>query len=138
MSFVPTAKIYASDGVTLVYNIGNMVDAKGWPNDEEPHSIALGNLRSQGEIIIPAGNRAFDVVITGRLSAANYTALMTAFNLLQSTIAVNTKYYLKIDTSDSTTDDIKCMRLIKIEIVNTNKMNTWLYYDLILRCNTWS
>jgi len=138
MAFVPTAKIYASDGVSLVYNIGNMLDIQGWPNDEEPDSVSLTNLRGQGEINISGGNKSFDIIITGRLSVANYTALISAWNSLQSTIALHTAYYLKIDTSVSTTDPIKVKRIAPIEIIRTNNMNTWLYYNLTLRALSWT
>ena len=137
MSFVPTAKIYASDAATLVYNLGNMLEIDGWPNDEEPNQIALSNLRSQGEIIIPAGNLAFDITITGRLTAANYTALITAWNSLQSTIAVQTNYYLKIDTSSTTQDSIKIQRLKKIIPIKTNNWDSWVYFSIVFRCNCW-
>ena len=137
MSFVPTAKIYASDAATLVYNLGNMLEIDGWPNDEEPNQIVLSNLRSQGEIIIPAGNLAFDITITGRLTAANYTALITAWNSLQSTIAVQTNYYLKIDTSSTTQDSIKIQRLKKIIPIKTNNWVSWVYFSIVFRCNCW-
>ena len=137
MSFIPSAKVYASDGVTLVYNLGNMINIEGWPNDEESNQIELENLRSQGSIIIPAGDRAFDIIITARLTAANYTSLISAWNSLQSTIATQTNYYLKIDTSVSTTDDIKVQRLQKIEPIRTNNWNSWVYFRITFRANSW-
>ena len=64
MSFIPTAKIYQSDGVTLLYTISHiMTPIDGWPNKTTPNQVVLSNLRSQGEIIIPAGNLASDIVI---------------------------------------------------------------------------
>jgi len=138
MAFIPEAKIYNSDGVTLVYNLGNMLDAENWPNDEEPNQVPLSNLRSQGEITIPAGGLAFDITLTCRLTAANYTALITAWNSLQTTIAVQTNYYLKIDTSISTTDDKKVQRIKKIVPIRTNNWNSWVYFKIKLRVNTWS
>lgn len=138
MAFVPSAKIYNSDGVTLVYNLGNMLDAENWPNDEEPNQVQLSNLRSQGEIIIPCGSASFDITLTCRLTASNYTALITAWNLLQTTIATQTNYYLKIDTSSTTTDDIKVQRIKKIVKIRTNNWNSWVYFNITLRANSWS
>jgi len=137
MSFVPTAKIYQTNGITLVYNIGNMLNVVGWPDNDNPDSVFLTNLRSQGEISIPGGDQSYPIVITGRLTAANYTALITAWNALQDTIVSNTAYYLKIDKSVSTTDSLKVKRLNTIKIVRTNNMNTWLYYELTLRASAW-
>lgn len=139
MSWNPTIKIYNSNGITLVYTISDiLVPIDGWPNTNNPSSIALSNNKSQGEIIIPSGNLAYDVTIRGRLTAGSYANLITAFSTLQSTIAANTKYYIKIDTSESTTDDLKGMRLKPIRVTNTNNWVSWLYYEIVFRINTWS
>ena len=139
MSFVPEAKIYQTNGTSLVYNIGNMLreHTTGWPDSENPDSVSLENLRSQGKISIPGGNKSAEIVIGGRLSATNYTNLMSAFSTLKSTIVANTKYYLKIDTSSTTTDDYKVIREKKIELVKTNYDN-WLYYTIAFSTSAWS
>lgn len=138
MSFVPNAKVYASDGVTLVYNLGHMLNLDGYPNNEAPNQIEKTNLRSQGSIIIPAGDLPYNITITCRLTASNYTNLISAWNTLQSTIATQTRYYLKIDTSASTTADIKVMRIQRIIPVKTNNWNSWVYFDITFRANSWS
>lgn len=139
MAWHPTIKIYNSDGITLVYTISDiLVPIDGWPNTNNPSSIVLSNNKSQGEIIIPSGNLAYDVTIRGRLTAGSYANLITAFSTLQSTIVANTKYYIKIDTSESTTDDLKGMRLQPIKVINTNNWVSWLYYEIVFRINTWS
>lgn len=139
MSFVPSAKIYQTNGTTLVYNIGHMIKVytSGWPDDENPDQISLENLRSQGKIIIPGGNKSSEIIIGGRITADNYEGLMTAFEALKSAIQVNTNYYLKIDTSSTTTDDLKVAREKKIEIANTN-YRTWLYYRIPFSTKSWN
>lgn len=139
MAWNPTIKIYNSDGITLVYTISDiLVPIDGWPNTNNPSSIALSNNKSQGEIIIPKGNLAYDVTVRGKLSTGSYATLITAFSTLQSTIVANTNYYIKIDKSESTTDDLKGKRLQPIRVINTNNWVSWLYYEIVFRINTWS
>ena len=139
MAVIPQAKIYNSNGVDLIYNIGYMLKdyTTGWPDDENPNQVALTNLRSQGEIVIPAGSLASEIVIAGRLTASDYDNLIAAYNTLKSTIVANTRYYLKIDLTGATTDDIKVIRKRKIEIIRTNWRN-WLWYSVPLTKNAWA
>lgn len=137
MSF--EAKIYASDGVSLVYNLGPMLQryTSGWPNDENPQSVSLTNLRSQGEIVIPGGDGPSEITIGVRITGTDYADLISTFNTLQSTIAKNTRYYLKIQTSVSTTDDLKVMRKGNITIENTNWVS-WMHLSITFTKNSWS
>lgn len=138
MAWNPTAKIYQSNGLTLVYTISDiLMPIDGWPNTNNPSSIVLSNVKSQGEIHIPTANLAYDLTIRGRLTAGNYANLITAFQTLQTTIASNTNYYLKIDTSETTTDDIKVQRISKIEPYKTNNWVSWVYYAITFRANVW-
>ncbi|MFA5048513.1 MAG: hypothetical protein WC516_05830 [Patescibacteria group bacterium] len=138
MAWNPSARLYNSDGITLIYTISDiLMPIDGWPNTNNPASIILSNAKSQGEIPIPIGNLAYDITIRGRLTAGSYTNLITAFTTLQSTIAANTHYYLKIDTSESTTDAIKVMRLQSINPFNTDNWVSWCYYAITFRANSW-
>lgn len=139
MTWVPSFKVYEDDGSTPVYTIEDVVRIEGWNyNDSPPDFVELVNLRSKGSIVIPGGSQPFDISIYARLAAANYTALVAAFNTLKSTIAQKTHYYLKIDVSDSSTNDIKVVRLQPI-IIDTRRgnLNTFLYYNLGFRANAW-
>ncbi|MGD2072068.1 MAG: hypothetical protein PVG65_01075 [Candidatus Thorarchaeota archaeon] len=138
MSWTPSVKIYEDDGATLVYTISDWIGIQGWPDNDNPGNVTLSNLRSQGEINIEGGDRAYDIIITGRLSADDYENLISAWNTLQNAIQSNTNYYLKIDTSQSTTDDIKVVRKEKIRMQNRGNLTKWLYFDLVLRANAWN
>ncbi|MHA2012764.1 MAG: hypothetical protein ACTSWG_10395 [Candidatus Helarchaeota archaeon] len=135
MAWVPTFKLYQSDGITLQYTIENVIDTN-WPN-ENPSQIELSNLRSQGAIIIPGGDKAWDLIIQAVLQADNYTDLTTARFSLQSSIDLNTQYILKIDKSNSTTDDINVMRLQPITWGRTNT-RTFQFFTLIFRAKSWA
>ena len=115
-----------------------MINIENWLGGNTPSSVILTNLRSQGEIIIPGGDKAYDLKITGRLSADNYTNLVSTWKSMENAIKTNTPYYLKIDTSQTTTDDIKVMRILPIIMDRNDKLNKWVYYILTLRANSWS
>lgn len=138
MSFVPTHKIYQSDGVTLVYTIEDVIRREPVLSIDVPDYVEHTNLRSAGSIIVSGGNLSYDIEIYARLAASNYTNLMTALTSLKTLIAVNTHYYLKIQTSASTTDDIKVMRLEPI-IVDTSKghLTKYCYYTIKLKADSW-
>ena len=139
MSFVPSHKIYASDGSTLLYTIENVIKREPLLSQEVSDFVELTNLRSQGSIIISGGSQPYNISIYGLLREANYTSLMTAWNTIKTTIATKTQYVLKIDTSLTTTEDIKVMRLEPI-IHDSSRGNVVknLFFTLILRANTWN
>jgi len=97
MAWVPSHKIYQSDGVSLLYTIEDVVRREPPLSVEIPDYVTHENLRSAGEISIPGGNKAYDMTIYARLAASNYTNLMTALQALKTAIPINTNLYLKID-----------------------------------------
>jgi len=138
MSFVPSHKVYQSDGVTLIYTIEDVIRREPMLNISVPDFVEHKNIRSAGSIIIPGGNQPYDITIYARLAASNYEGLMTAFESMQTLIAVNTNYVLKIDKSSTTTEDVNVMRLQPI-VVDTGRGNLtrFLYYTLTLRAGVW-
>lgn len=138
MAWVPSHKIYASDGVSLVYTIEDVVRRNPALSITIPDFVEHTSFRSNNSIIIPGGNKPYDMTLYARLGTSSYTTLMTALALLQSTIATKTNYYLKIDKSESTTDDIKVQRLKEIVIdPGKGKLTKFLYYTIVFRANSW-
>jgi len=137
MAFIPTFKLYQDDGATLVYTFAQVINVIGWPKDN-PSSVQLKNTRSGSAVTIPGGDKPFDLTIEGRLSAANYSALTTLMFALRDTVVKNTHYYLKLDKSNSTTDDIKTMRLTEITWDEKGgQRDKYIYYRITLSCNSW-
>jgi len=138
MAWVPSHKVYQSDGVTLKYTIEDVIRREPMLNISVPDFVEHQNIRSAGSIIIPGGNQPYDITIYARLAASNYEGLMTAFESIQTLIAVNTNYVLKIDKSSTTTEDVNVMRLQPI-VVDTGRGNLtrFLYYTLTLRAGVW-
>lgn len=136
MSFVPTFKLYASNGSTLVYTFEHVIETN-WPY-EVPSSIEYTNLRSSGSIIVPGGSKSYDLYLRGVLIANDYTALTTKIFALKDTIVANTRYVLKIDKSISTHDTINVMRLSPIEFDASDRRVKIQHYTLTLRALSWS
>jgi hypothetical protein len=137
MTWIPSAKLYASDGTTLVYTFNPLIDIIGWLKDN-PFSVQLQNTRSGKAIIIPGGNKPYDLTIVTRLYVANYTDLTTAIFALQTAIVANTHYILKIDKSISTTNDLHVMRLTEIVLDDKNgKRVRWTYPSITFSVNSW-
>jgi hypothetical protein len=137
MSWVPTFKLYASNGSTLVYTFEHIVPPIiGWPSDN-PSSIEHTNIRAAGSIIVPEGNKAYDIVLTGYLLAADYTTLTTKIFSLRDTIVANTRYVLTIDKSISTYDTLKVMRIIPISFEDSNRVRTQKY-SITFRVLSWA
>jgi len=137
MSFIPSFKLYASNGSDLLYTFDNVIEIIGWPFDS-PDYVEHKNLRSQGSIIIPGGNKSYNIIIRGILRSTNYENLTTAMLNLRDTIDNNTQYILKLDKSSSLTDDINVIRIEPIIFEGPTKRNKWQYYNVTFRANSWS
>jgi len=140
MSQTPRHKIYADDGVTLVYTIEDVVRRDPPISIDVPSEVELNNFRGTGAITIDGGLQPYDITIYARLAAADYAALITAIETLTSSIPVKTNLYLKYDktlTHDESLESIK-VRLKSIQIdTSRGNLNKFCYYTLIFRANSW-
>ena len=134
MAFIPQFKLYQSDGATLLYHLEYIITTN-YPN-ENPSSVQLSNLRSSKGIIIPGGNKNFELSFGGVLIGTDYTNLQTKIATMKSTILANTPYVLKIDTSVSSTDDINVTRVSPI-IFEESRRTKFQYYTINLLGNSW-
>ena len=134
MSFIPSFKIYNQANDTLIYEIENVLFTN-WPT-EESRSVEITNLRSVGAILIPGGNKPFDIEIRAVLTDSNYTDLTTKIFALKNTIALNTKYTLRVDKTVSTYDTVNVIRTESITFEPSKRYNIQ-YFVLRLRGNIW-
>lgn len=135
MSFIPTFKLYAANGTTVLYDFEMIQNITGWPSDQ-PSNIEITNLRSQGSINIPGGLKSYDITIQGILSEEDYTALTTAIFSLQSSIAPNTNMVLTIDKSSIAHEDIHVMRVLPITFEQSFR-TTFQKYEVTFRALAW-
>lgn len=135
MTWYPTFKLFAANGSTLVYTFQYVQNITGWPSDQ-PSNIEISNLRSQGSIIIPGGNKSYDIILQGALIGTDYSDLTADILDLRDKIVANTNYVLKLDKTVSTTDNINVMRLLPI-VFEDSYRNTLQKYAVTFRALSW-
>jgi hypothetical protein len=135
MTWKPRFRLYASNGSTLVYEFEHVQNITNWLT-ENPTNIEITNLRSQGSINIPGGQKSVDLVLQGILIASDYDSLTTKIFSLQSTVVANTNYVLKLDKSPSTTDNINVKRVIGITFEDSQRL-TMIKYHITFKTLAW-
>ena len=135
MAFYPTFKLYASDGVSLIYTFEHIIDTN-WPQDN-PSSIELTNTRSAGAITIPEGNKPYDIYLKGIILGDDYTDITTKIFAMRDTIVPNTRYVLSLDKSNVVVDTIKVMRTVTIDFDESKRISNQKY-TIRLRALSWA
>ena len=117
MSYIPTYKLYASNGVTLVYTFPLVQNIN---EEQDPTDfVEVDGLRGVGSIIIPGSESSFDLSLDFVLRGDDYEDVMSDFDTLQSTIVKFTPYVLKVGRTSTTTKDFNVKRIQPISINNT-------------------
>jgi hypothetical protein len=112
MSWYPTYKLYANDGLTLVYTFITTSDNS--PSDPIRFFEVTGS-RGQGSIIVPGSKASWDLQLRFHLSGSNYQDVIAKIDLVESLIVPNTEYILKIQRTPSTTKDYNVKRIAPIQ-----------------------
>ena len=112
MAFVPTFKLYDKDD-----NFLYMFPIVQYTNAPQPitKSVVIEGLRGQGAIIIPGSTGSWDLVIRGVLTGDNYEAITAKIDALESAVAYNTRYIIKIQKSAGQNYEYKVKRVEQIE-----------------------
>lgn len=140
MSWTPEFKLYASDGVTLVYTFP-VVQATNAPQSPKKVVEHQGQ-RGKGSIIIDGGEAPWDLTIRGILTteedigADAYKDLISKMDTLESSVALNTQYVLHIDKTESTYYSYNVKRIQPITYETGLRINAQ-EYEVILRANCW-
>ena len=137
---IPSHKIYASNGSTLIYTIANVIKREPPIAIDVPSEIELSNLRGSGAITISGGNQPYDIIIEMRLSGADYTEVMSALATLKSSIVVKTNYYLKYDKTLITNESLESIKVrLKSLVPDTSRGNLtkFCYVTLTFRALSW-
>ena len=130
----PEFKLYDSTDTSLIYFIENVITTN-YPQDN-PSSVQLTNLRSSKGIVIPGGLKPYTLTMRGILIGTDYTDLTTKINAMKTAIVYNTPYILKIDTSETTQDEINVMRVEPI-IFEEGRRTKVQYFVINLLANAW-
>ena len=134
MGWRPSFKLYKSNGSDLLYHLEYVITTN-YPQ-ENPSSVQLINLRSSKGIIIPGGNKPYDITMRGILIGTDYTDLQSQISTMKTAIVANTHYVLKIDTSNSAVDTINVMRLTPINFEEGRRVK-FQYWNMSLLANSW-
>jgi len=134
MTWFPHYKLYAADGITLVYSFQYIL------SDNSPINTLrfteITGFRGQGSIIVPGSTQPWDLQLTFFLCNTNYDTLIAAMDSIESAIALGTPYVLKIDRTISTTKDYNVKRLTPIQWEDTNRVR-YQKGVIIFRVNCW-
>jgi len=115
--WVPRFKLYASNGVTLLHTF-EAVQRTNAPQSVLRY-IDIEGVRGKGALIIPAGTETWVLEIEGVMyidgATEGYEELVAKIDAMESAIALNTAYYLRIDKTDSTYYNYKVKRIEPME-----------------------
>jgi len=132
--FVPKFRLYDSTGTTLLYTF-TLVDFTNAPQSAR-ETVEITSLRSQGGIIIDGGDAMWDMQMRFAMIADDYEALTLLIEDLETTVALNTPYLMRLDKSAGSFFEWKVKRLVPFnypENLRTNfqrinatfKVNSW-------------
>jgi len=130
-----TFKLYASDGSSLIHTFSTVFSAN-YPQSGK-NIVEHISPRGKGSLIMDTGDAAFDLILKGVLFASDYNTLMTLVDDMETDIALNTKFVIKITKGTSTTWDYNCKRINPIIWQEDNLRTNYIEYQVILRCNVW-
>ncbi|MFH0805977.1 MAG: hypothetical protein V1901_03830 [Patescibacteria group bacterium] len=127
--------LYQSNGSTLIFTFPVVISAN-YPHSEK-RIIEHENLRGKGSIITEGGEIPWTLDLRGVLFAEDYNSLMSLVDSMETTVALNVPYYIKITKSLTTTWDYKCKRLEPIKYTEDSLRTNFLEYQVSLRCLSW-
>ncbi len=106
-------KLYNADGISEIYTFP-LVQKTNFPQSPLRH-IVLNGVRGIGALIIPAGTPIWTLEIDGILaidgSSEGYDELTAKITEMESLIALNTAYYIRIYKTSTTYDSVKVKRV---------------------------
>ena len=137
MSFVPSYVLSNESETAIIYTIP-IVYRDNSPQDPFNYVEHI-SLRGQGSIIVPGSDKAsWDLTLNFILQGNDYEDLISKMDTMESTIAKNTRYVLKIGRTSSTTKDYNVKRLTSISWDETSRRIKFIRGKITLRVNSWS
>lgn len=112
MAWFPSYRLYANDGLTLIYTF--IVTSDNSPSDPIRFFEVTGS-RGQGSIIVPGSNASWDLQLRFHISGTYYQDVIDQMDDLETLIVPNTEYILKIQRTPSTTKDYNVKRIAPIQ-----------------------
>jgi hypothetical protein len=139
MSIIPRFKLYESDGLTLRYTF-EVVQETNAPQTTIKNTVIEG-MRGQGCIIIPGSAGSWELIIRGIFLAADYEAITTKIDGLESAIVAGEKYVLTFDkhTPGSGISSIYQYNVIRVTPIEypESLRTDYQEYKVIFKANSW-
>lgn len=136
MSWVPKYKVYENDGLTLVHEFEAVTRDSGSPSDPAKSSEIEG-IRGVGSLTVTGSGASWDLTLRFHIRGDDYEDLIAKMDDLNDTIAINTKYVLKIDRTSSTTKDYNVMRKTPIAWDEDKRRTRFIFGTITFRVNAW-
>lgn len=127
-------KLYQSDGTTPQHTF-NCIFQANYPHTDK-HLIELENVRAKGSIIVDGGTKSWDLTLRGVLTANDYDSLTDLLDTVETNVALNTRYVLKIESATNTYS-YNVKRISPIEWDATSLRTNFIEYSVTFRVNSW-
>jgi len=134
MPFIPSVKLYQSDGLTLVYTFP-LVQSTNVPQTISKNTVVEAP-RGVGCIIIPGSTSSWDLIIKGILADEDYSSVTAKIDALETAIVLFTPYVIKIDKTISTTYSYNVKRIEPIQYPENLRFADQEYL-VTLKTNAW-
>lgn len=133
-TWVPKFKLYNSAGTGLIYTFPavNFTNAPQTVKD----TVEITNLRSKGAIIIPGGEKPWDLVLNFTIIGEDYEDVTSQIVSLENTVQIDTPYVLRIDKTPSSYFEYAVKRLQPFNY-DSNLRNYYQEIRATLRANCW-
>jgi len=130
-------RLYQSDGVTLVYTFPVVFEAN-YPHSEK-EMVEYRTIRGKGSLYADGGETAWDFTMRGVVFGEDYDAVISAIDSMESAVALNTPYVLKITKSvgGATNYEYNVKRVAPIEYEIASRRTDFCEYMCQLRVNSW-
>lgn len=134
----PYIKLWSSDGSSLIHTF-NLVQSINIPQSPR-RTVEIKGQRGKGSIIIDGGEDTFDIIIKGLFmiddADEGYEDLTVDIDAMESAIATNTPYLLRMDKTASTYYEYHVKRIEAIDYPE-NLRNNSQEYVCRLKANCW-
>ena len=134
MPVIPSFRLYASNGTTLVHTF-EVVQYTNAPSSPKRIIIIEGQ-RGVGCLTIDGGEACWDLILRGIIVADDYEALTTKIDSMQTDIVINTGYVLKFDKTDSTVYSYN-VKLLEPITYSESLRTGHQEYTITLKANSW-
>lgn len=134
---IPHFKLYDSTGLSLLYTF-SAVQNSNIPQSPR-RTVLHEGARGKGGVIIDGGESVWDLYIIGYIFGDDYEEITDLIDAMESAVAINTPYLLRLDKDDASYYEYKVKRVEAIDYpIDPSDLRTSIQeYRLTLKVNVW-